>query len=393
MASPKMFAEVVIAGSYKNLAKTTRGATKELTGFEKTAKKISGAISAAFAGIAIAGLTSVWDGLMDMTKAAAADNKSMALLNKTITNNWKVTDKTTKKMDDYLNSVSNMTGILDDDLRPAFGKIVRVTKGSTKAMKAFDMVMNISAGTGKDANTVAAAYAKYLAGNNNALNRLVPGIQNATNKTKFLNEQFQGMAAIGGANDPFAKINAVMDNFKEKLGMAFLPLVNSFADWLAGPDAQGMMDSIAKWVQDTMGWFTSPEGKKTLNDWYEKAKELARVMWEIVQAIASMLGVTPMGMKKNENTSKAENFAAGISGRSNQYVSNTASKQDYIPTYLKDVGMNTGVKPGVYTGNASDTRQVPTVVNIYGAVSGNDVVKALKSTAQSRGVTLGKLLQ
>ena len=390
----KMFAEVVIAGSYKNLAKSTRGAKEELTGFEKHAKKISGAINAAFVGIAVAGLQSLWDGLVDMTKAAAADAKSTAILNKTMENNWKVTSKTKKKMDDYLNSVSNMTGILDDDLRPAFGKIVRVTKGSTKAMAAFDTVMNISAGTGKDANTVAAAYAKYLSGNATALNRLVPGLQNATDKTKFLNDQFKGMAAVGGANDPFARINAVMDNFKEKLGMAFLPLVNAFADWLAGPDAQGMMDAVAEWVQNTMGWFTSEEGKKTLQDWYEKAKELARMMWDIVKAIGAFFGITPMGMKKNENLT-AGNFAGGITGRSNQYVSVNATKQDYIPTYLKDVG----VKPGsttpksIYTGNGSDRSQVPTVVNIYGTVSGNDVITALKSTAAARGTTMGALLK
>lgn len=363
----KMFAEVVIAGNYRHLSKSTRGAKDELTGFEKHAKKISGVINAAFAGLAVAGISSIYDGLVDMTKSAAADNKSMAILNKTIDNNWKVTDKTKKKMDDYLNSVSNMTGILDDDLRPAFGKIVRVTKGSTKAMKAFDMVMNISAGTGKDANTVAAAYAKYLTGNSAALNKLVPGLQNASDKAKFLNDQFQGMAAVGGANDPFARINAVMDNFKEKIGKAFLPLVNSFADWLSGPDAQAMMDSVAKWVEDTMGWFNSPEGRQTMEEWYQKAKDLVLQLVKVAESAASFV-----------------DFMTGDSGSGPEFLGHPL-----IPTtnpYLDSPTTS-------YTPPAPVTAQPPIAINIYGTTSGDDVMKALKRTAAQKGIPLSKLLQ
>jgi hypothetical protein len=375
----KMFAEVVIAGSYKNLAKSTRGAKKELTGFEKHAKNISRAIGIAFAGIAVAGLTMVTDAIMDMVKAASADTKSVALLNKQLDNSWKASDKTKKAMSAYLDTVSNMTGILDDDLRPAFAKIVRVTKGSTKATAAFNMALDISAGTGKDLNVVSAAYAKYLGGSKTALEKLVPGLKNATDQAAFLNGQFAGMSEVAGKNDPFARINAVMDNFKEKLGTAFLPLINGFADWLAGDDAQKMMDSVAKWVSDTIGWFTSPEGKAVISDWYEKIKEL------ILKAVDLMNKLSDFA---NSPTMK---FIAGpdVAAVDAQVK---AQNPDHVPNWMKWFGMD---KPAAIVPPTSTTSQ-PIIYNNYytinGVVSGNEVVKALRGQATQKGRTILGLL-
>jgi hypothetical protein len=337
-------------------------ASKQMTGFGKSMKTISNGVKAGFAGIALMGIASVYDGLVEMTKAASMDTKSVALLNKQMSNSWHATDKTKKSVDNYINSVSNMTGILDDNLRPAFSKIIRVTNGQKKATQAFNMALNISAGTGKDLNTVSAAYAKFLGGNKLALERLVPGLKNAGDKMGFLNTQFAGMAKLSGANDPFARINAVMDNFKEKLGTAFLPLVNSFADWLAGPDAQGMMDSVAKWVQDTMGWFTSPEGQKQLKDWYEKAKSLAEQMVRIIEGVSVFFGAAPTGFKENPNFTPNDYTKLIKPG--------DTSLQKFVP--------NTSTVNNYYT--------------INGVVSGNDVVKALRGQATQKGRTILGLL-
>jgi hypothetical protein len=377
----KMFAEVVIAGSYKNLAKSTRGAKKELTGFEKHAKNISRAIGIAFAGIAVAGLTMVTDAIMDMVKAASADTKSVALLNKQLDNSWKASDKTKKAMGAYLDTVSNMTGILDDDLRPAFAKIVRVTKGSTKATAAFNMALDISAGTGKDLNVVSAAYAKYLGGNKTALEKLVPGLKTAADATGFLNGQFAGMSEVAGKNDPFARINAVMDNFKEKLGTAFLPLINGFAEWLAGDDAQKMMDSVAKWVQDTIGWFTSPEGKAVISDWYEKIKEL------ILKAVDLMNKLSDFA---NSPTMK---FIAGDVGADKVDAQIKAQNPDHVPNWMKWFGMD---KPAAIVPPTStiSPNGAPVTINVYApSVDAQNVIKSLQANARSKGVSLQSLLR
>lgn len=365
----KMYAEVVIAGSYKNLSKSTKGAKKELVGFEKAAKKISGAIKGAFAGIAVGGLNDVFDAIVDVTKAAAQDTKSIALLNKQMENSWKANDKTKKSMNEYLDTLSNMTGILDDDLRPAFAKIVRSTKSPTKAMKAFNMVMDISAGTGKDVNTVAAAYSKYLTGNKTALERLLPGLKNAGNEAEYLKSQFDGMAGTAGQNDPFARINAVMENFKEKIGLAFLPMANSFADWLAGDDSQKMMDDIAKWVTDLFAWFTSPEGRATIQKWIED--------------IAALL--TPLG----EMMSKASVFMNNKGG-TERLIYDQLGVGSY---YDKLKGYDKTTTPTVPSTLKNITSQgTSTIINITGAVSGNDVLKALQNIANKKGVPMSRLL-
>lgn len=389
----KMFAEVVIAGSYRNLAKSTKGAKDELKGFEKATKKMSGTVKAMLGGIGLLGFGMITDTLKDMTKSAAADAKSIAILNKQMDNSWKATDKTKTEMNAYLDTVSNMTGILDDDLRPAFGKIVRTVKGPTKAMAAFNTVMDISAGTGKDVNTVAQAYSKYLAGNKTSLEKLVPGLKNATDQAGFLKTQFAGMAETAGANDPFARINAVMDNFKEKVGTALLPFANKFADWLAGPDAQAAMDSVAQWATDVFSFFTSPEGQAAIKDWYDKIAALVKKVAEIVDKLfqfqdyvdktPSTQGIVPAMEKLVPNEKQRGNamWNAGIWGGSNMTAG--FGGQGLFGALLN---------PDVAKVGAAKMQNVTINVTATSA-NGADVVKALKSTAQSRGVTLGKLLQ
>jgi len=373
----KMFAEVVIAGSYRNLSKSTRGAKKELTGFEKATKKMSGQVKAALAGIALGGFALITDALVDMTKAASDDAKSIALLNKQLDNSWKATDKTKASINDYLESASNMSGILDDDLRPAFGKIVKVTKTADKAMKAFDMVLDISADSGKDVNTVAAAYSKYLAGNKTALYKLIPGLKTAKDETQFLKDKMDGMAEVAGANNPFARINVVVENFKEQLGEAFIPIANDIADWLAGPESQKAMKDFAKQVKEGFAFLTSPEGRKQVKQFIDDFLTLIREAAALAGVVADLIG----GQKKKDTAlTDAASTQAGKNGLN--YLGGGQATGRMAYTNAQSLNKSS-------TGNMF----APTTVNIYGTTSGNDVVKALKNIAGQKGMTLGRLLR
>ena len=364
----KMFAEVVIAGSYKNLAKSTRGATKELTMFEKTAKKISAAVSAAFAGIAIAGITMLTDAIIDMAKAAAEDRKSMALLNKTMENSWGETEALTSGTEEYINQVSNLTAIMDDDLRPAYAKIVRVTKSSQKAQAAFNRVMDIAAGTGKDVNLVAQAYSRYLGGNKTALDKLIPGLKDAGDKLAFIDEKYLGLAEVAGSNDPFAKINVVLENFKEKIGTAFLPLIDKLAAWLASDDAQKAMDKFAEGVGKMFSYFNSPEGQKGMDDFLNKVLDIA-------DAIAG-------AMKEFDKAKPLIDFLMWTTGLA------------FTP--LKMLGEATGlIKTDSGTvPNTSGANGGPVYITVNApSVNAQDVIKSLQGSARSKGVSLQSLLR
>jgi hypothetical protein len=386
MASPKLFAEVVIAGSYKNLAKSTRGATKELKGFEASTKKIANAVKGLLAGVALMGVGAVYDALIDMTKAAQEDAKSMALLNKQMELSWKATDKTKDSMNDYIDSVARMTGIMDDDLRPAFSKIVRVTKNAAQATKAFDNILNISAGTGKDVNTVALAYSKYLAGNKTALYRLIPGLKGAKNEAKFLRDAYAGMAELAGKNDPFSRIAVIMEDFKEKLGTAFLPLIQQFADWLGSDDATKALDDLATAVQDAFKWFGSEEGKAGIKQFGDGVITLVDGLTEMVKQIkiiAKFAESSPLMLLIN-----------GINEFNKPY-----SKRDQS-SMMTPGGQGTGkfrvdIPPKAPSTPITVAPAKPANVTITvnaPNVSGAAVLEALRSKAKVNGIPMSKLL-
>jgi len=364
-----MFAEVVIAGSYKNLAKSTRGATKELNIFEKNAKKISGAISAAFAGIALAGITALADALIDMAKAAATDRQSMALLNKTLEQNWKATDQTIAGVDDYITSISYMTGIVDDDLRPAFAKIARVTKQAGSAQKAFSRVLDISAGTGKDINAVAQAYSKYLGGNKTALDKLIPGLKNVNDRMGFIDAKYKGLAEVAGNNDPFAKINVALGEFQEKIGTAFLPLIDKLSAWLTSPEATEQMNKFADSVGEMFGYFQSPAGQTAMQNFLDDVLAIADAInglvaeWKQLQPLLDFFG--GVSDFANKTLNPFSNLMPSLSGLGINPISPTASKSN-APVYI--------------TVNAP-------------SVNAQDVIKSLQAGARSKGVSLQSLLR
>jgi hypothetical protein len=324
------------------------------------------------------GVGALYDAMVDVTKAAAMDAKSTELLNKQMANSWKATQKTKDEMGLYVDQVSNMTGILDDNLRPALASIVRVTKGPTKAMKAFNQVLGISAGTGKDVNTVAKAYSKYLAGNEGALAKLVPGLKEAGNGAEFLKTQFGGMAELAGQKDPFARINAVMDNFKEKLGAAFLPVANDIADWLASPEAQAALDDIAKQVQDAFAWLTSPEGKKQMREWMDTFLVLIREAAALAGQVADLIA-------GDQKKSDALSSAAGTQRGKNALNFLGGGQGTGSMAYTSGQALNSSSSGNMFAPGS-------TTINVYGTVSGNDVVKALKNVANTRGIPLRQLL-
>jgi hypothetical protein len=369
----KMFAEVVIAGSYKNLAKSTRGATKELNIFEKNAKKISGAISAAFAGIALAGITMLTDALFDMAKAAAEDRKSMALLNKTLESNWKATEQTIAGVEDYITKISFMTGIVDDDLRPAFAKIARVTKNTTKAQAAFSRVMDISAGTGKDVNLVAQAYSKYLGGNKTALDKLIPGLKDSGNRLAFIDEKYTGMAAVAGKNDPFSIINVALGEFQEKIGAAFLPLIDKLATWLTSDESAKAMDEFAEAVAKMFGYFQSPEGQKAIDDFLTKVLKLVDGLTKFVE-LSDKIGSALFGTDLNAK------------------LNNTAGGTGFEKAMNIFAGNPQGLSPGSVTRVGPAAGPVTNYITINGVVSGNEAVKAIKREATLKGQTILKLI-
>ena len=365
MASNKMFAEVVIAGSYKNLSKATKGASNEMKGFGKTAKKISAGVKAAWAaGIAI-GLDFLWDGLKKVGKAAQEEAKSVAVLRNAMNNAWKATDQMSASQETYITKMQNMTAIADDKLRPAFAKIVRVTKNSTKAQAAFSRVLNISAGTGKDVNLVAQAYSKYLGGNKTALDKLIPGLKDQGDKLAFIDKTYKDAAKSVGDTQPFEKIDLIFQDIQERLGTYILPFVKDFAKWLAGPEAQKMVDDMFTGIKNMFDYLQSPAGKKALGEYMQAFKDVAKA-------------VIDMGKAISENKWFFDLMGQGMANAPLAVAARVLQGKDAF------------VNPNA----PSSANGAPVTINVYApSVDAQNVIKSLQASARSKGVSLQSLLR
>ena len=371
MARDKMFAEVVIAGSYKQLSKATKGASNEMKGFGKTAKKISLGVKAAWAGGIAIGLDFLWDGLRKVGKASQEEAKSVAVLRNAMNNAWHATDKMSASQETYITKMQNMTAIADDKLRPAYAKIVRVTKNSTKAQAAFSRVLNISAGTGKDVNLVAQAYSKYLGGNKTALDKLIPGLKNQGDKLAFIDKTYKDAAKTIGDTQPFEKVDLIFQDIQERLGTYILPFVQDFANWLAGPEAQKMVDDMFTGIQNMFDYLRSPEGSKALQEYVDGFKSIAKAVIDMGKAISENKWFFDMMGQQMTNSPIA--IAGRLLNGQNAFVNPNAPAPAVTDQIMGSRYQTGGQKVDVY-------------------LDGKQVATAIRRAAGQRGVTPAKFL-
>lgn len=354
-----------------NMANWQKGlekASKQTAAFGKSMKTISNGVKAAWAGVALIGINQVGDAIVEVSKKAAEDNKSMALLAEQMRRTW----GNKANLDDInaqIDAMSNATGIVDDNLRPALIRIAAVTKSPTKGMKMLSLSTDIAAKSGQDLNLVSRNMAKFLGGNKTALDKLVPGLSKSGNRMKFLTENYTGFAKIAGANDPFGKLTNTLENFQEKLGQSFLPLINKFADWLASGESQKALDEIAQKVQKFGEWFMSSEGQEAFNGWMEDLKSLIGLAGQFLDIVGDVTDLLKGKRLKNNGGISGTNT---MTGQKINAVTpdNKAAWADLGKTIAQNVTINVNAP----------------------YVSGSAVLTAINGEARRRGVPLSKLL-
>lgn len=213
----------------------------------RKAKSSFGGLKTALGAVGIGfGLKAITDGLLDAAKAASADQKSMQLLNNQLRRNANATDAQIKANDKFIDTLSNQVGIVDDELRPAMGKFVRVTGDTKKSQELLRLALDASAETGKPLVSVSDALSKAFVGNKTQLIRLFPALKESKDLFSDLQKVVGGRAAEQA--DPFAKFNVAMDNLKEKLGSVILPYLVQFIDTMMQPG--GAIDQVGKFLDD-----------------------------------------------------------------------------------------------------------------------------------------------
>jgi len=174
-------------------------------------------------------------------RAAAEDEKSRKTLEQTIRSSTKATEDQIAAIDTYITKQSIATATTDEVLRPAFARLIRSTNDVAKAQELLSLSQEIATATGKPLETVTNALAKSFDGSNTALGKLGVGIDATTLKTKSHEEIMQILKGTykgfidneaTNAEFKFKQLTIALDETKEKIGTALLPIVKQLADYM-----------------------------------------------------------------------------------------------------------------------------------------------------------------
>ena len=121
------------------------------------------------AGLAVAGLAVA---LGDAAKAAMEDAAAQTVLAGNLRNSAHATDAQIKSTEAMITKMSMATGVADDELRPAYSKLILATNDVERSNKLLAIAQDISAATGKDLETVTQALGKAEMGQYAALKKL-----------------------------------------------------------------------------------------------------------------------------------------------------------------------------------------------------------------------------
>jgi hypothetical protein len=162
-------------------------------------------------------------------KAFAADEKAARSLSLALANTGNAFAAI--EVEKFIGDLQRATGVLDDNLRPAFRTLLTATGDVRKSQDGLALALDIAAGTGRDLGAVSLALAKAYGGQTTALSRLGAGLSKATLAsgdldliTTELTNKFKGqaLAAAEGYAGSMARLTVASENAKEIIGKDLL---------------------------------------------------------------------------------------------------------------------------------------------------------------------------
>ena len=291
-------------------------AVQGLTDVEKRTQRIQNSVKKA-AVPAAAFLGGLAAGSVTAAKAASEDERAQKILAKTLENATGATRGQVAATEDWIDKQARATGIADDDLRPALGRLVTATEDVGKAQELLALGMDVATASGKPLSTVTDALAKAAGGQFGSLKRLVPSLSDAAIKsgdlsqiTQELSEKMGGSAATAAETSAgkIERLKVAADEFKESLGAQLLPalekLVNMLSEIVAWAEkhptafkaiaiALGIVAAVLV-VLNIALWAT------TTGLWAMAAALWANPITWIVAAVIALIAVMVVLYKKNE---------------------------------------------------------------------------------------------
>jgi hypothetical protein len=186
-------ANVVVSALATWNGRALKKGKQDITSFDKSVKALGRTFGVTFSAAALINFSK------KAVTAFAADEKAAKALEVQLKNTGNEFAGPAVEM--YIANLQKISGVLDDELRPAFQALLTVTKSVELSQYGLNTALDVSAATGASVVEVSNAIAKGFAGQTRALKTLVPGLDEAALKTgdmeailKQLNKLFAGQA-------------------------------------------------------------------------------------------------------------------------------------------------------------------------------------------------------
>jgi hypothetical protein len=180
-------------------------------------------------------------------KAFAADDKAAKVLSRSLDNlGLAYADPAVKN---FIADLEKTFGVLDDQLRPAFQRLLTTTGDVGKSQSLLRTALDLAAASGQDVVTVAGDLSKGYVGQTRALAKYGLGLTQAELKAmKFedvqgrINSLFGGQAsvAVDTYSGKFDRLNVAVANANETLGKGFLDALTA----IGGGGSQGFDNTL-----------------------------------------------------------------------------------------------------------------------------------------------------
>jgi hypothetical protein len=250
MAAPSRTLKLSILGDVSNLISSLKKGETATDDYTKTLTDFGKKAAVAFTVAATAATAFA----VSAVKNALADESAQRKLAETLRASTAATEAQISAVGDWIDTTAIAIGVTDDELRPAFSRLVRSTNDVQTAQDLLNLALDISVATGKPLEAVTNALGKAYDGNATSLGRLGLGLDSTILKGGDTDAIFQALTTTFGnfaenealtTEAQFRRVGIAVDEAKESIGAALLPVVERLAMFLIETVVPNMQTFIA----------------------------------------------------------------------------------------------------------------------------------------------------
>lgn len=233
-------------------------------------------------------------------KAAAEDEAAQKQLANTIQATTDATAKQIAGVEQYIKQTSIAIGVTDDQLRPAFARLVRSTKDVEDAQKLLNLALDIASATGRPLESVANALGRAYDGNTTALGRLGLGLDANLLKSKDTDAIFKTLTNTFGnfaenealsTQKQMERVSIALNEAKESIGAALLPVVQELTAWILDEFIPALEAFIAGLTGSGGLDESLTDSQKTAVEWGKKVRGFIDTVIDLKDEILILAGV------------------------------------------------------------------------------------------------------